>query len=381
MVNYHGRKEVSNILTSEEYEELKGQNFLKLSVSKTEYFDLFLLGVGLYAPLEGFMDEDDYYSTLEQFTLSSGFLWSIPIVLRVSEEEARLYDGREKVLLTAANGELLGLLESPRAFKLNKILEVEKVFKTSSPEHPGVQKILGEDEWAVAGKIKIYPPAFREIDLNLSLFPQKTREIFKSRNYKTVVGFQTRNPIHRAHEYLQKIALEIFDGLFVNPLVGETKGDDIPADVRLKCYEALLNNYYPKDRFVFATLPAPMRYAGPREAVHHAIIRQNYGCTHFIVGRDHAGVGNFYGPFEAQEIFDTFPENALEIKIVKFDNAFYCSKCGQMATKKTCPHGPEHHLSLSGTKVREMLREGKPLPEEFTRPEVAEVLRRYYQSL
>jgi len=342
--------------------------------------DLELIAVGAFSPLEGFMGKDDYESVLHRKRLANGLPWTIPITLAVTRSVAdRLAEG-EPVALTDAQGRALGLLYLEHKYRADKEREARLVFATTDPAHPGVRRLFETGEVYLAGKISLLErPEHREYQAHW-LDPADARRVFHQKGWRTIVGFQTRNPIHRAHEYIQKCALEIADGLFLHPLVGETKSDDLPTEVRMRCYEVLLRHYYPRDRVVLGVYPAAMRYAGPREAVFHAIVRKNYGCTHFIVGRDHAGVGNYYGSFDAHRIFEEFDPEELGIMPLFFDNAFYCRRCGGMATAKTCPHGESERLTLSGTEVRRRLRAGEPLPPEFTRPEVAEVLAAAFAS-
>ena len=335
--------------------------------------DLELLAGGGLSPLEGFMGSADLLMVRDHMHLASGAVWSLPILLPVSVEQAAAIKPGEKVALRA-HGRTLAVIEVTEVFDLDCHRLALEVYGTDDVAHPGVARTLAQSEWAVAGPVEVIELPDAPFQRH-RLTPRATRELMAERGWRTMVGFQTRNPVHRAHEYLQKVALEHVDGLLLHPLVGETKDDDISAAARMRCYEVLLDKYYPADRVALSVFPASMRYAGPREAVFHAIVRQNYGCTHFIVGRDHAGVGSYYSSYAAQEIFDRFAPGEIGISIMRFEHAFFCRDCGQMVTSRTCPHDRSSHLILSGTKVRELLREGKPLPVEFTRPEVADVLR------
>jgi ATP sulfurylase len=335
--------------------------------------DVQMIAAGAYSPLRGFVGRADYERIVAEGRLANGTLWPIPISLAVSEEQAAGLPDGEPVALVGPGGQPIGLLHLRERFRSDPQREAQQVYGTTDAAHPGVARILRQGPVLLGGDVVLFdPPAPAFPDLALT--PAQTRAAFAERGWRTVVGFQTRNPVHRAHEYLQKAALETIDGLLLHPLVGATKDDDLPAEVRVRSYRVLLENYYPASRVLLGAYPAAMRYAGPREALLHAISRQNYGCTHFIVGRDHAGVGSYYGTYDAQRIFDTLAPGDLLITPLRFEHTFYCRKCQAIASPRTCPHGAEQHLSLSGTKVRELLRAGTPPPPEFSRPEVAQVL-------
>ncbi len=347
---------------------------LRLQLNTRQLCDLDMIASGAYSPLEGFFGQADYRRVLDEMRLANGAVWSIPITLPVTTEFAEKAKVGSQVALVDESDGFCGVLDVQEVYPSEPDKEGQAVFRTLDEEHPGIKVLRSQPPILLGGAIRAIRRPSNASYAKYVLTPRETRAIFAERGWKTVVGFQTRNPVHRAHEYLQKVSLEIVDGLLLHPLVGETKADDVPADVRFRCYEVLLENYYPKNRVLLSALPASMRYAGPREAILHAIARQNYGCTHFIVGRDHAGVGSYYGSYDAQQLFDEIPSGDLAISIFKFENTFYCQQCQSMASERTCPHGAESRLSLSGTKVRAMFRAGQLPPPEFSRPEVAQIL-------
>jgi sulfate adenylyltransferase len=374
----HGGHLINRVATPEQHQEFLAQATAlpRVQLDERTTSDLVMIAIGGFSPLTGFMNSADYEAVVTTMHLANGLPWSIPITLSVSEAIAAPLQEGSRIRLDAPNGEFIGVLELEQKYPYDKVKEAVNVYRTDDEAHPGVKVVYEQGPINLAGAIWLLQrdphPDFPAYQID----PVESRSLFRQKGWKTVVGFQTRNPIHRAHEYIQKCALETVDGLFLHPLVGATKSDDIPADVRMRCYEIMLKHYFPQDRVILAINPAAMRYAGPREAIFHALVRKNYGCTHFIVGRDHAGVGDYYGTYDAQYIFDEFDPAALGIAPMKFEHAFYCTRTQSMATTKTSPSTAEERIHLSGTKVRQLLRQGELPPPEFSRPEVAAELAR-----
>lgn len=372
----HGGHLINRIATPDQRQEFldKAEHLPKVQLDERSLSDLELIAIGGFSPLTGFMEQADYKTVVNQMRLSNGLPWSVPITLSVSEEVASTLTEGGLVRLDAPTGEFVGVLELTQKYTYDKETEALNVYRTTDEKHPGVKVVYDQGGVNLAGPVWLLERQPHPYFPKYQIDPADSRAMFREKGWKTIVGFQTRNPIHRAHEYIQKCALETVDGLFLHPLVGATKSDDIPADVRMRCYEILIDHYYPKQRVILAINPAAMRYAGPREAIFHAIVRKNYGCTHFIVGRDHAGVGDYYGTYDAQYIFDEFEPGELGITPMMFEHAFYCTVTEGMATSKTSPSTPEQRIHLSGTKVRELLRRGELPPPQFSRPEVANEL-------
>ncbi len=374
----HGGQLINRIASHDQrHEFLDKADFLpRVQLDKRATSDLEMIAIGGFSPITGFMEQADYDSVVEKMRLANGLPWAIPVTLSVDESTAAPLKEGSLIRLDDPQGNFVGVLELTQKYRYDKNREAINVYRTDEEKHPGVQVVYNQGDVNLAGPVWLLQreehPDFPKYQID----PAKSRALFQERGWKTVVGFQTRNPIHRAHEYIIKCALETVDGLFLHPLVGATKSDDIAAEVRMRCYEIMLELYFPENRVILAINPSAMRYAGPREAIFHALIRKNYGCTHFIVGRDHAGVGDYYGTYDAQYIFDEFEPSELGITPMKFEHAFYCKRTQQMATTKTSPSRPEERVHLSGTKVREMLRRGELPPPEFSRPEVAAELAR-----
>ncbi len=355
----------------------------QVKMTSRETSDLIMMGIGAFTPLTGFMTKADWQGVCDKFVMADGTFFPIPITLSTSKEQAdKLKVGQEVALVDGESGELMGSMTVKEKYSIDKAYECKAIFTTTDLEHPGVQKVMEQGDVNIAGPVKVfseghYPEAYKGVYMR----PAETRKLFEEKGWSTVAAFQTRNPMHRSHEYLAKLSIEMLDGCCIHMLLGKLKPGDIPADVRQKAIDVLVDEYFVKDTCVVSGYPMEMRYAGPREALLHALFRQNYGMSHLLVGRDHAGVGDYYGPFDAHHIFDKIPKGALETEPLKIDWTFYCKKCDGMASMKTCPHGKEDRLILSGTKLRKMLSEGEEVPDHFSRPEVLTILRKYYEGL
>ena len=382
LIRPHGSDELKILLLEgkEREEELKrAESLPKVVMTSRETGDLIMMGIGGFTPLEGFMGHDDWKGVCQDMKMKSGLFWPIPVTL---SHDAEIKPGTEIALVSGETNEIMGTMKVTESYQIDKAFECQNVFTTTDPEHPGVKVVMAQKDWNIAGPVKVvsesyFPTEFKGIYQR----PSESRQIFAEKGWKTIAALQLRNPMHRSHEYLAKIAVEVSDGLYIHQLVGNLKPGDIPAEVRVKCINTLVDSYFVKDRVVTGGYPLDMRYAGPREGLLHAVFRQNFGCTHMIIGRDHAGVGDYYGPFDAQNIFHQLWDGALECKMLPIDWTFWCYKCGGMASMKTCPHGKEDRLFLSGTALRKALSEGGDVPAEFSRPEVLAILREYYASL
>jgi len=385
LVPPHGGRLSPRLIKGEELKEEieKAQTLPQIRMNSRETSDLIMMGMGAFSPLQGFMCREDYLGVISDMRLSDGLLWPMPITLSVSKEQANsLRPGESVALVEQESGEIIGSMVIEEKYSYDKKREAKLVFGTEDEAHPGVSNLYRQGDILLGGPVKVFSEGrYPERFSGYYARPEETRKLFEQRGWSTVAAFQVRNPLHRSHEYCTKIALEVCDGLLIHPIVGRLKRDDIPAEVRMRCYKVLIENYYPKDRVILKVYPMEMRYGGPREAVLHAIIRQNFGCSHLIVGRDHAGVGNYYGPFDAQKIFDELNPDDLYIQPLKIDWTFYCYKCEGMASTKTCPHSDKDRCIISGTELRKMLSEGKMPPAEFSRPEVLEILVEYYRAL
>ena len=384
LVKPHGHSELNPRLVAETQRPdhlAEAKTLRTIRMTSRELSDLLMFGMGAYSPLEGFMNEESWRKCCTDYTTDQGLFWPIPITVSVPEDIASSISLGETIALTDENATIYGTLKVDEKYIINKELECREVYKTLDPEHPGVEKVMSQEPINLAGAVTVlnegvYPATYK----GLYLKPEETRSIFEKNNWSTVAAFQTRNPMHRSHEHLAKIAIEICDGLLIHQVLGALKPGDIPADIRVAAIDALVENYFVPGTAIQAGYPIEMRYAGPREALLHALFRQNFGCSHLVVGRDHAGVGDYYGPFDAHHIFDEIPKGSLETQPLKIDIAFYSYKCGGMATGRTCPSDESQRLNISGTRLREMLANGEPVPEEFSRPEVIEVLRRHYDA-
>jgi sulfate adenylyltransferase len=382
LISPHGSDTLKILLLEgkEKEDELKRAKTLpQIVMSSRETGDLIMMGIGGFTPLEGFMGEADWKGVCQDMKMTNGIFWPIPVTL---SHDQKVAPGTEICLVSGETQEIMGTMKVTECYKIDKEFECKHVYTTNDPEHPGVKMVMEQKEWNLAGPVKVLSESYFPTEFaGIYQRPSESRKIFEEKGWKTIAALQLRNPMHRSHEYLAKIALEVSDGIFIHQLVGKLKPGDIPADVRVNCINTLVEQFFVKDRVVTGGYPLDMRYAGPREGLLHALFRQNFGCTHMIIGRDHAGVGNYYGPFDAQDIFFKLPEGALECKMLPIDWTFWCYKCGGMASMKTCPHGKEDRLFLSGTALRKALSESGEVPTEFSRPPVLEILREYYAGI
>ena len=383
LVKPHGGGELKPLMLTGaalEAEKKRAETLKKINISSRETGDLLMMGCGAFTPLEGFMTKADWKGVCDEFKMANGLFWPIPITVSTDDESVK--EGDELALVDSDDGYIVATMKVTEKYTIDKAYECKKVFTTDDMEHPGVQKVMAQGKYNLAGPVKVLTEGgFPEQYGELYATPAETRAIFEEKGWKRIAALQLRNPMHRSHEFLAKIAVEVMDGIIIHQLLGKLKAGDIPADVRVDAINALVDNYFVKDTVVTKGYPMEMRYAGPREALLHGVFRQNYGCSHLIVGRDHAGVGDYYGPFDAQKIFDQIPEGSLELQPLNIDWTFHCFKCGGMASMRTCPHGKADRLLLSGTMVRKTLSEGGELPPEFSRPEVVAILQKYYQGL
>ena len=387
LVKPHGKERTLKPLLLQgkelEEEQSRAEVLKKIPITSRETGDAIMMGIGGFTPLEGFMGNADWKGVCTDMTLTDGTFWPIPVTVSATQEDANaIPEGQEVTLVDEDTGTNMAIMQVTEKYTIDKTLECQEIFRTTDSEHPGVGMVEGQKEVNLGGPIKVlsesyFPEEFGDVYMR----PAESRKLFADKGWRTVAALQLRNPMHRSHEYLAKIALETLDGLFIHQLVGKLKPGDIPADVRVKCIDALVDNYFVEDSVIQGGYPLDMRYAGPREALLHAVFRQNYGCSHLIVGRDHAGVGSYYGPFDAQEIFQEIPAGALETQPLKIDWTFYCFKCRGMASMKTCPHGKDDRLLLSGTVLRKTLSEGGDPPDDFSRPEILAILKEYYAGL
>jgi sulfate adenylyltransferase len=387
LVNPHGKQKklIPLLLTGAALEEEKkrAKTLTQVRIASREAGDLIMLGIGGFTPLTGFMGHDDWKGVCAEYKMVDGTFWPIPVTVSTTEGQADSIGKNEEIaLVSEETGEIMATMKVTEKYKIDKEFECKQVFRTTDMEHPGVVMVMKQADINLAGPVKVlsegtFPAEYPAVYMR----PAETRRLFEEKGWSMVAALQLRNPMHRSHEYLCKIAIETCDGVLIHQLLGKLKPGDIPAEVRVKAIDTLVEHYFVKDTCIQAGYPLDMRYAGPREALLHALFRQNYGCSHMIIGRDHAGVGEYYGPFDAQKIFDEIPKDALETKPLKIDWTFYCHKCDGMASMRTCPHGKEDRLILSGTKLRKMLSEGEDVPDHFSRPEVLKILREYYQGL